>query len=143
MENAIDYTGYFDRFQDAQDQTYHQALAEIKQGRKQTHWMWFIFPQLKGLGKSSTAAYYSINNLGMAEAYLKHPVLGQRLVAISKVLKEIDGFTAHEIFGSPDDLKLRSFMTLFSLVKGADSVFEAILTKYFDGQEDPLTVAML
>jgi len=143
MEHAIDYTEHLARFLEAQDQTYQQALAEVKHGRKQTHWMWFIFPQLKNLGKSTTAAYYGIDNLDMATAYLRHPILGQRLVAISTALKEVNGKTAHDIFGLPDDFKLRSSMTLFSLVKGADPIFGEILGKYFNGQADPLTMELL
>ena len=128
------------RFLEAQNQTYLNALSEIRKGQKVTHWMWFIFPQLQGLGKSTTAQYYGITDLSEASAYLQHPVLGKHLIQISSVLLEIENKTVLEIFGSPDDLKLRSSMTLFSKVQGADHVFQKVLDKYFEGLPDTNTI---
>jgi uncharacterized protein (DUF1810 family) len=138
MERKFDLT----RFLDAQNQTYLKALAEIKNGCKQTHWMWFIFPQLKGLGRSDTANFYGILSLAEAAAYLNHPVLGKHLLEISAELLK-HSKTAHEIFGSPDDLKLWSSMTLFSQVVNADPVFASVLKHYFDGEPDPNTIKLL
>lgn len=131
------------RFLDAQNQVYLNALSEIRKGQKQSHWMWFIFPQLKGLGKSSTADYYGITGLAEASAYLKHPVLGRHLIQISAALLELKGKTALDIFGSPDDIKLRSSMTLFSQAEAADAIFTAVLEKYFDGIPDQRTLELL
>ena len=131
------------RFLDAQDGDYARALAEIKRGRKQSHWMWYIFPQLAGLGFSETARFYSINDLAEARAYLQHPILGPRLIEISTALLHHQGKTANQILGSPDDLKLRSSMTLFGLVENADPVFQAVLAHYFDGAPDPKTLALV
>src|SRR5438270_10060514 len=102
------------RFIDAQERDYEIALAEIKNGRKRSHWMWYIFPQVKGLGFSSTSQHYGIANLKEAEAYLRHPVLGPRLIAISNELLNLENKNATDIFGNPDDMKLRSAMTLFA-----------------------------
>ncbi|GAB3330263.1 DUF1810 domain-containing protein [Larkinella ripae] len=131
------------RFLDAQQADYQQALAEIKKGRKQSHWMWYIFPQIAGLGFSETARFYAIRHLEEARAYLEHPVLGRRLVEISHALLEHDGKTARQILGSPDDLKLRSSMTLFGLLEKTDPVFQAVLDKYFDGLKDERTVELV
>jgi len=131
------------RFLDAQNQVYLNALSEIRKGKKQTHWMWFIFPQLKGLGRSSTADYYGITGLEEASAYLQHPVLGKHLVQIASALLELQGKTASDIFGSPDDMKLQSSMTLFSQVENADPVFQKVLDKYFSGNPDELTLKLL
>ena len=139
MTNNKDLT----RFLDAQEQSFETALGEIKQGRKRSHWIWFIFPQLEGLGLSSTAKFYGIHDLEEATSFLAHPVLGKRLVQISEVLLQLESSDPHEIFGSPDDLKLRSSMTLFSLVTGADPVFQKVLAKYFNNQRDERTVNML
>ena len=128
------------RFLDAQQPVYSQALAEIKNGRKQSHWMWFIFPQVSGLGYSEMARFYAIHNLEEARAYLEHPVLGSRLMEVSNALLGIVGKTANQILGSPDDLKLRSCMTLFSLPKNTSPVFQAVLDKYFNGLMDPRTL---
>ena len=130
------------RFLTAQAGAYTQALAEIRQGRKRSHWMWFIFPQLRGLGHSPNAEYYGITGLAEATAYLQHPTLGPRLVEISRALLALPGNNATAIMGSPDDLKLRSSMTLFSLLPGADPVFAQVLDKFYKGQKDPKTVAM-
>ena len=131
------------RFLEAQNHTYLKALEEIKSGKKTSHWMWYVFPQLKGLGKSDTAQFYGIENLKEAEDYLAHPVLGKHLVAISEVLLKIEDKTANEIFGSPDDLKLRSCMTLFANTDNSNPVFNAVLEKYFDGIPDKRTLAVL
>lgn len=131
------------RFLDAQNQVYLNALSEIRKGKKQTHWMWFIFPQLKGLGKSSTADYYGITGLEEASAYLQHPVLGKHLVQIASALLELQVRTASDIFGSPDDIKLRSSMTLFSQVDNTDPVFQKILDKFFQGRPDELTLKIV
>lgn len=131
------------RFLDAQETDYNRALAEIKNGRKQSHWMWYIFPQISGLGFSETARFYAIENLQEAQAYLEHPVLGKRLVEIANALLRIDGKTATQILGSPDDLKLRSSMTLFSLINNTDPVFQAVLDKFFAGQADSKTLLLV
>ena len=131
------------RFVDAQENDYSRALSEIKNGRKQSHWMWYIFPQISGLGFSETAKFYSIKDLQEASDYLDHPVLGSRLIDIANAMLRIDGKTANQILGSPDDLKLRSSMTLFSLVENTNPVFQAILDKFFNGQPDPKTIALV
>ena len=128
-----------ERYIKAQEGSYDAALAEIRNGRKTSHWMWYIFPQIKGLGHSSTSEHYGIRSMDEAEEYVKHPVLGKRLMNISKELLRLPGSDAHQIFGSPDDMKLRSSMTLFSLVKESDPVFEEVLKKYFNGERDKRT----
>jgi uncharacterized protein (DUF1810 family) len=124
---------HLSRFLDAQESSYPQALAELQQGRKRSHWMWYIFPQLAGLGRSVTAQYYGIKSLAEARAYLAHPVLGPRLVACCEAVLAIPDRSAHDIFGSPDDLKLRSCATLFAGVTPAGSVFERLLDKHYPG----------
>jgi uncharacterized protein (DUF1810 family) len=136
-------TSNLTRFLDAQASSYEQALSEIKSGRKRSHWMWFIFPQLQGLGYSETARFYAIKDLQEAELYLQHPVLGPRLVAISKAMLALEGKTANQILGNPDDLKLKSSMTLFAAIPGADPVFKAVLDKYYNGEEDEKTLRLL
>lgn len=131
------------RFLDAQNQVYLNALSEIRNGQKKTHWMWFIFPQLKGLGISSTADFYGITGIEEASAYLQHPVLGKHLEQIASALLELEGKTASDIFGSPDDMKLRSSMTLFSQVENAHPVFERVLDNYFKGIPDQKTLQLL
>ena len=131
------------RFVKAQEHDYAQALREIRAGRKRSHWMWYIFPQIQGLGFSSTAQYYAIRDLNEAKAYLAHPVLGPRLKEISEALLELDGLSAHEIFGYPDDLKLRSCMTLFCLADLNCDIFEKVLNKYYDGRADDRTIRIL
>jgi uncharacterized protein (DUF1810 family) len=131
------------RFLDAQATDYAQALAEIKNGRKRSHWMWYIFPQIQGLGFSSTSKHYAIQDLAEATAYLQHPVLGKRLVEISTALLGLAGSDANRVFGSPDDLKLKSSMTLFAAVPGADAVFEKVLAKFFGGVRDGKTLQLL
>ena len=131
------------RFLDAHNQVYLKALAEIRNGKKETHWMWFLFPQLKGLGKSDTAQFYGIADLKEAEDYLQHPVLGRHLIEISEALLVIEDKTAHEIFGTPDDLKLRSSMTLFANATPSPSVFAKVLNRYFDGMQDEMTLQLI
>ncbi|KAB7727934.1 DUF1810 family protein [Rudanella paleaurantiibacter] len=131
------------RFIDAQEGVYERALAEIQNGRKRSHWMWFIFPQLKDIGYSETSKFYGIANLDEATLYLENEILKHRLIEISTAVLSVHGKTANEIFGSPDDAKLRSCMTLFSLTANTDDVFEAVLTAYFNGQKDPKTLRIL
>jgi len=128
------------RFLKAQEYDYEQALREIRGGRKRSHWMWYIFPQIQGLGFSSTAQYYAIRDLQEAKDYLAHPVLGARLKEISSVLLDLEGLSASEIFGYPDDLKLRSSMTLFRLADLNEPIFLEVLEKYYDGEPDSRTV---
>lgn len=131
------------RFLDAQNQMYLKALAEVRNGQKESHWMWFVFPQIKGLEFNETAKFYGIADLEEAEAYLAHPVLGKHLIEISEALLNVDGKTATEIFGTPDDMKLRSSMTLFSKVHNASPVFIEVLQKYFHGMQDTYTEELL
>jgi uncharacterized protein (DUF1810 family) len=131
------------RFVEAQDGVYERALAELKRSQKRSHWMWFIFPQIDGLGRSSTAKFYAIKSAAEAKAYLNHPVLGPRLIECSKVLLQSKGLSASDIFGFPDDLKLRSSMTLFANVSEPDSVFTHVLGQYFEGQLDLQTLELL
>ncbi|RYZ83842.1 MAG: DUF1810 domain-containing protein [Moraxellaceae bacterium] len=131
------------RFLTAQERDYAVALAEIKQGRKRSHWMWYIFPQIAGLGFSATSRLYAIKDKSEAVAYLQHPVLGSRLVEITRVLLELDENHAGRIFGNPDDMKLKSSMTLFGALPGADPVFSRVLAKYFNGIQDWVTLRLL
>lgn len=132
-----------DRFTEAQENTYQKALREIRQGSKQSHWMWFIFPQIRGLGFSETSRFYALKNISEAMAYLEHPVLGQRLLEISEALLSLENMSASEIFGSADDLKLKSCMTLFSTLENTSPVFSRVLEKYFNGAMDRRTLDML
>ena len=131
------------RFIEAQKADYAIALSEIQNGRKRSHWMWYIFPQIQGLGFSSTSKYYAIHNLAEATALLQHPELGSRLVQICQALLAGGGRDAHRIFGTPDDLKLKSSMTLFAAVPGADPVFEQVLKEFFGGVKDEQTLRIL
>ena len=131
------------RFVRAQEEDYRQALAEISAGRKRTHWMWYIFPQFAGLGVSPISMEYSIKSLDEARAYLAHPVLGPRLLQCSEALLRVAGRSATEIFGFPDDLKLRSCATLFGQVSPPGSVFDRLLEKYFAGEPDGRTLRLL
>lgn len=128
-----------ERFVQAQESSYACALREIKNGRKTSHWMWYIFPQLSGLGHSQTARYYAIRDRAEAEAYLAHPVLGKRLLEISSELLKLESFDVTAVMGWPDDLKLKSSMTLFGLVS-REPVFRQVLEKYFRGEEDVYTM---
>jgi len=132
-----------ERFVKAQDKSYRDALSELKSGRKRSHWMWYIFPQIKGLGFSEMAKYYAIENIKEAEDYLVHPVLGKRLIEIALVLLELDENNANKVFGHPDDMKLKSSMTLFANVNRTNSVFIKILDKYFDGEQDTATLRII
>lgn len=131
------------RFVRAQAADYERALAEIRSGRKRSHWMWYIFPQFAGLGSSWTSQQYAINSLAEATAYLVHPVLGPRLVSCAEAVLGLEGSSAREVFGSPDDMKLRSSATLFASVSPADSVFHRIIDKYFDGTPDARTLGLI
>jgi uncharacterized protein (DUF1810 family) len=131
------------RFLEAQSGNYPDALAEIRNGRKRTHWMWYVFPQIQGLGLSETARFYAINDRREAEAYAAHPVLGPRLLEISAALLGLKSNDAHAIFGSPDDLKLQSSMTLFAAVPGAPPVFQQVLDKFYGGAQDQKTLRLL
>ena len=131
------------RFLQAQNPVIDEVMAELQAGRKRTHWMWFIFPQLKSLGHSSTAAFYGIESMDEAKWYLADPVLGERLKACTHAVLSHADKTAHAIFGSPDDLKFRSCMTLFSLAAPDEASFRQALAQFFDGQPDALTVSYL
>jgi len=131
------------RFIDAQKRDYALALSEIKNGRKQSHWMWYIFPQIHGLGFSETSRFYSIKNMKEAEDFLNHEVLGQRLIEICNELLTLKTSNAHQIFGSPDDLKLKSSMTLFSLLPNTNPVFQSVLNKFFNGMKDAKTMEII
>lgn len=139
MSDAFD----LGRFVDAQAGVHATALAELEAGRKRTHWMWFVFPQLAGLGSSPMARAYAISGLEEARAYLAHPVLGPRLLACTAAVNAVEGRSAHEIFGSPDDLKFRSSMTLFARAAPQEPAFRQALETYYGGQEDPQTLARL
>jgi uncharacterized protein (DUF1810 family) len=131
------------RFVEAQEGDYEQAIAEIRSGRKHSHWMWYVFPQFEGLGFSSTSRKYAIKSLAEAKAYLNHPVLGPRLLECVEEALGIERRSAHDIFGSPDDMKLRSCATLFAHVSPAGSVFDRLLDKYFKGKADDKTFQLL
>lgn len=131
------------RFIDAQSGDYPRALAEMRAGEKRSHWMWYVFPQHAGLGRSPTAQRYAIRSVAEAEAYLRHPILGSRLVEAAEAVLGVDGRSAREIFGSPDDVKLRSSATLFARVAPPGSPFERILDKFFAGKADPRTLELV
>lgn len=130
------------RFLTAQAPVYETVLAELRAGQKRSHWMWFVFPQLEALGRSPTAKFYGIADLDEARAYLAHPVLGRRLLDCTGLVNAIAGKTAHAIFGTPDDLKFRSSVTLFRHA-GGGQVFADALAKYYGGVDDELTVEAL
>ncbi len=131
------------RFADAQDRVYDTVLAELSAGAKRSHWIWFVFPQLRGLGHSATAQRYGISSLDEARAYLAHPTLGPRLRECARLVSQIDDRSAGDIFGSPDDLKVHSSMTLFARATDDNADFRAVLDKFYDGTEDALTVERL
>lgn len=131
------------RFVQAQEDDYDRALSEVKSGRKRSHWMWYIFPQFDGLGFSPTSQRYSIKSIAEAQAYLSHPVLGPRLIACVEAALAVEGRSAYEIFGSPDDMKLKSCATLFASVAPAGSVFDQLLDKFFQGDRDRKTLRLL
>ena len=132
-----------DRFLDAQRGDYAVALTEVRRGRKTSHWMWYIFPQIAGLGQSSTARYYSIRDLEEAREYYAHPVLGQRLREISGALLELLGSDPVAVFGGIDSMKLKSSMTLFAVAAPDDPLFQQVLDKYYGGEQDVLTLRIL
>lgn len=131
------------RFITAQDIVYARVLEELKSGRKRSHWMWYIFPQVDGLGYSATSKHYAIKSMDEARAYLNHPVLGSRLLECVNAVLAIEGRSASDILGYPDDLKLKSSMTLFASVAGPDSVFARVIDKYFQGERDVRTIKLL
>ena len=136
--------GYdLNRFRKAQDKDYDLALSEIKAGRKRSHWIWYIFPQLKGLGMSSLAEYYGLQDLDEAKAYLADPVLRERLIEISGALLALDSSDPVSVMGFPDDLKLRSCMTLFSEADPEETVFQKVLNKFYNGRKDERTIQLL
>ncbi len=145
MTQAVSDNDPFDlnRFVDAQKSVYETALSELRRGRKTSHWMWFIFPQVAGLGQSAMSQRYAIADLEEAQAYLAHPVLGARLRECAKVVLTVEGRSASAIFGSPDDMKLQSSMTLFARADGNGSVFGKVLEKYYGGEEDGATLREL
>jgi uncharacterized protein (DUF1810 family) len=132
-----------ERFVDAQARVYEQVRRELKAGRKESHWMWFIFPQIKGLGQSAMSIRFAIASLDEAKAYLGHPVLGQRLRECATLALDVEGRTARDIFGSIDEMKFRSSMTLFARAAPDEEVFQRCLDKYFAGSPDPVTLARL
>jgi uncharacterized protein (DUF1810 family) len=132
-----------DRFVKAQDAVLAHVRAELRAGHKRTHWMWFVFPQLAGLGRSGTARYYALASLDEARAYLAHPLLGPRLIECTSLVNAVEGRSANRIFGSPDDLKFHSSMTLFALAQPDEYAFSDALRKYFDGTPDRLTTEQL
>ncbi len=131
------------RFIEAQEGMYPRALAELKAGRKQSHWMWFIFPQIAGLGISETSRFYAIRDLQEAMQYLDHPLLGKRLEECCQALLLLEGLSVLHIFGSPDDLKLKSSMTLFSQAADEPEIFERVLDRYYSGEKDERTLDIL
>jgi uncharacterized protein (DUF1810 family) len=131
------------RFIDAQEPSYRDALAEIRAGRKRSHWMWYVFPQFAGLGNSPMSARYAIRSKDEARAYLAHPILGARLMECAEAVLAINDRSARDIFGTPDDLKLRSSATLFAQLSPPGSVFERLLDKYYSSEPDPKTINLL
>ncbi len=132
------------RFTSAQERVYDTVVAELRSGRKRSHWIWFIFPQIDGLGHSSTSIYYAIKSIEEARQYLNHPVLGARLVQCAETVLAVEGRSVSDIFGYPDDMKLKSSMTLFaSVAENPESVFVRVLDKYFRGEQDERTLQLL
>jgi uncharacterized protein (DUF1810 family) len=132
-----------ERFKDAQEGVYMQALSELAAGRKRTHWMWFVFPQLAGLGMSQMSKDFAIRSAAEASAYLADPLLGPRLRRCTEAMLSVPGRTAHDILGHPDDFKFRSSMTLFAAVSDVDSVFHRAIDRFFDGEPDRKTLSLL
>lgn len=132
-----------ERFVEAQDPVIDRVMEELRRGRKTSHWMWFVFPQLKGLGRSPTAQLYGIDGLAEAQAYARHPILGPRLRECTEIVNGLPGNDAHAVLGSPDDLKLRSSMTLFARAAEDPTPYVAALDKYFDGMPDRATLDLL
>jgi uncharacterized protein (DUF1810 family) len=142
---AVDHGDPFDldRFISAQEGIYDSVLAELRRGQKRTHWMWFVFPQIDGLAHSATSKYYAIKSIEEARQYSNHPILGARLLECAEAVLAVEGRSVSEIFGYPDDLKLKSSMTLFAYVADPRSVFVRILDKYFQGERDVRTLDLL
>jgi uncharacterized protein (DUF1810 family) len=132
-----------ERFVLAQGPVFERVRVELRNGRKENHWMWFVFPQIKGLGRSPISIEYAISSREEARAYLQHPVLGQRLKECTRLVLEVEGRSAFEIFGEPDDMKFRSCMTLFAQVSDDENIFEQAIVKYFDGVPDRFTIVRL
>jgi uncharacterized protein (DUF1810 family) len=141
MDSADPYN--LQRFLDAQHPIYGQVRDELRGGRKESHWMWFIFPQIKGLGISTTAQKYALSGIGEAKAYLDHPLLGFRLRECTQLVNDVSGRSVEDIFGYPDHMKFHSSMTLFAHVQPSDKAFDAALKKYFKGELDRNTIAQL
>ena len=131
------------RFIQAQENVYPQVIRELTEGRKSSHWIWYIFPQVSGLGYSATSKAYAIKSQAEALAYIRHPILGQRLRECANLLLQLEGATAYEILGSPDDMKVRSCLTLFSQIAPEEPVFTQVLDRFYGGEMDPLTLAIL
>jgi len=134
---------HLQRFVDAQNAVYTEVCAELQDGKKKSHWMWFVFPQIRGLGSSPLARKFAISSLAEAAAYLQHPILGPRLIECTRLVNLIEGRPIQQIFGYPDDLKFRSSMTLFAHAAGENQLFVDALQKYFKGEFDPTTLARL
>ena len=143
--DSDDHVDLFDlnRFILAQNRIYDRAIAEIRNGKKQTHWMWYIFPQIDGLGFSTTTKHYSLKSLQEAREYLAHPILGARLLECSECILAFEGQSISDLFGYPDDLKLRSSMTLFAHLSDTHSVFTRVLNRFFNGEPDDRTLNIL
>jgi uncharacterized protein (DUF1810 family) len=142
-ENEMAESFNLQRFLDAQAPVYRQVLAELGAGAKRSHWMWFVFPQIAGLGRSETARFFAVGSRAEAAAYLAHPILGPRLRECCRLAIAVEGRSAREIFGSPDDMKFRSSLTLFAAVAPEDTVFSEALRKFFGGEADAATLARL
>jgi uncharacterized protein (DUF1810 family) len=143
--HTFDHDDPFDlgRFVSAQEGIYDRVLAELRRGQKRTHWMWFIFPQIDGLAYSATSKHYAIKSIEEAQQYLNHPLLGERLLECAEAVLAVGGRSVSEIFGYPDDLKLKSSMTLFAYVADPGSVFVRVLDRYFQGEQDVRTLDLL
>ncbi|GJD81487.1 hypothetical protein GCM10007886_38440 [Methylobacterium gregans] len=143
MSHPMDDSHDLRRFVEAQRDTYDRALTELRAGRKRSHWMWFVFPQIAGLGRSPMAERYAISSLDAARAYRAHTLLGPRLLACVRAANAHPGLSARALFGSPDDMKFRSSVTLFGLADPDEPAFQEALATFFDGQPDPLTLKRL
>ena len=144
IKNSMTIASNLNRFLDAQASVYESALAELKDGGKRTHWMWFVFPQIQGLGRSEMARHYAIQDAAEATVYLEHPVLGARLAECANTVLSIEGRSANDIFDYPDDLKLKSSMTLFDHVSNEpESAFARVLEKYYEGARCSITLRQL
>ena len=142
-QHSSDDPFHLERFVVAQERAYSHVLSELRVGEKMSHWMWFIFPQIRGLGRSPISIEYAISSRDEARAYLQHPLLGPRLKECTQLVLQVEGRSAFEIFNEPDDMKFRSCMTLFTQVSNDDDIFQRALDKYFNGQPDQLTLNRL